>query len=437
LTDRVKGEYDDAKLLSNYQSREETIRDEIARGQQLYDGIIKRLQEVNIVKDFGGYYARIITPPSYGRQVEPRALPIFSVAIFLGTLGGFGLAYLADWSDKSFRTPEEIQRHLGVPVVGHISRIMADKEPMPDAVPGQPVLDPVLTAYYHARSPEAEAYRGVRTALYFSSHGKEYKLLQITSPVMGDGKTTTVANLGISIARSGKRTLLIDADFRRPRLHELFGIEAPVGMATVLAGETPLEDAIQQCPVPGLSILPCGPIPPNPAELLTSPRFQEVLGLLCADFDLVMIDTPPLLAVSDPAVVAPRVDGVLIVLRYSKDGRPTAQRAKQILDTLGVNVLGVVVNAVDYHSAEGKYGYVRHRYSYGYGYGDMSTHTNGNGHAAQSAGALTAGETPESARRTTASQPGAVEKRSSKRHGRQSQDRTGRQGLLSWLRGRR
>jgi capsular exopolysaccharide synthesis family protein len=382
LADRIKGEYEEAKRLANYQSCEETFRDEIARGQQLYDGIIKRLQEVNIVRDFGGYYARIITPPSGGRQVEPRALPIFSVAIFLGMVAGFGLAYLADWSDKSFRTPEEIQRHLGVPVVGHIARIGGEEAEARESLPGQPVLDPVLAAYHRARSPEAEAYRGVRTALYFSSHGKEYKLLQITSPGMGDGKTTTVANLGISIAQSGKRTLLVDADFRRPKLHELFGLSAPVGMATVLAGEAQLEQAIQESAVPGLSILPCGPIPPNPAELLTSPRFQEALGVLRERYDLVMIDTPPLLAVSDPAVVAPRVEGVLIILRYSKDGRPSAQRAKQILDTLGVSVLGVVVNAVDYQSAEGKYGYVRHRYSYGYGYGDMGSQTNGNGRPA-------------------------------------------------------
>ena len=282
----------------------------------------------------------------------------------------------------------------------------------------------------------------MRTALYFSTHGKEYKLLQITSPGMGDGKTTTVANLGISIAQSGKRTLLVDADFRRPRLHELFGLSAPVGMATVLAGEATLDEAIQQSPVPGLSILPCGPIPPNPAELLTSPRFQEVLAVLRERYDLVMIDTPPLLAVSDPAVVAPRVEGVLIVLRYSKDGRPSAQRAKQILDTLGVNVLGVVVNAVDYQSAEGKYGYVRLRYSYGYGYGDMDSHSNGNGHAAHHETHEThENEAPESASGNAASQPDTPKKRVSKRHGRRDQERKGshagkRQGLLSWLRGR-
>src|SRR5262249_54339051 len=159
---------------------------------------------------------------------------------------------------------------------------------------GRPVLDPVLVAYHRARSPEAEAYRGVRTALYFSANGKEYKLLQVTSPSLGDGKSTTTANLAISIAQAGKQTLLVDADFRRPRLHEMFGLSAPIGLATVLAGEAPLEQAIQPSAVPGLSILPCGPIPSNPAELLTSLRFQEVLGLLRDRYDVVLLDTPPL-----------------------------------------------------------------------------------------------------------------------------------------------
>lgn len=442
LAERLKVEYEEAKRLANYESREETFREEIARGQQLYDGIIKRLQEINIVKDFGGYYARVITPPSGGRMVEPRALPIFSVAIFLGMLGGFGLAYLADRSDKSFRTPEEIQRHLGVPVVGHISRITAEEAT--DDGSGQPALDPVLAAYHRARSPEAEAYRGVRTALYFSSHGKDYKLLQVTSPGMGDGKTTTVANLGISIAQSGKRILLIDADFRRPRLHELFGLSAPTGLASVLAGEAPLEGAIQETAVPGLFVLPCGPIPPNPAELLTSPRFQEVLSLIRDRYDLVLIDTPPMLAVSDPAVVAPRVEGVLIVLRYSKDGRPSAQRAKQILDTLGVTVLGVVVNAVDYQSAEGKYGYVRHRYSYGYGYGDVGDEVNGNGHSAPRSAQQGGNGSPSASGEVAGTDVGGArsgEKPATKRRGRRDrphkQPRGGlHQSLWKWLRDR-
>src|SRR5262249_11275591 len=144
-------------------------------------------------------------------------------------------------------------RHLGVPVVGHIPVIAAAPTAAHEDTCGQPVLDTILCAYHQPRSREAEAYRGVRTALYFSSRGKEYKTIQVTSPDMGDGKSVTVANLGISIAQSGRTTILIDADLRRPRLHKLFGLQAQVGLTSIIRGEAKLEEAVQQCTVPGLS----------------------------------------------------------------------------------------------------------------------------------------------------------------------------------------
>src|SRR5262249_37049187 len=153
---------------------------------------------------------------------------------------------------------------------------------------------------------------------------------------------TLAANLAVSIAQSGKRALLIDADFRRPRQHKIFGLSAQTGLCMALAGEAELADAVQECGVDGLSVLPCGPLPPNPAELLTAPRFKEMLDSLREAYDFVLVDTPPLLAVTDASVVAPRVDGVLLTIRVSKNGRPRAERAKEILNTLGANVFGVV-----------------------------------------------------------------------------------------------
>jgi capsular exopolysaccharide synthesis family protein len=441
LTERAKEEYQEARRVSSYEFREETYRNEIARSQQLYDSIIKRLQEVNFVKDYGGYDARVITPPSVGVKVEPRAMPIFTVATFLGILGGFGLAYLAERADKSFRSPEEIHRHLGIPVVGHVPLIAAAPTVVHDDASSQPVMDPILCAYYQPRSREAEAYRGVRTALYFSSQGKEYKTIQVTSPNMGDGKTVTVANLGISIAQSGRRTILIDADLRRPRLHELFGLSAQVGLTSVIRGDAELEEAIQQSAVPGLSILACGPLPSNPAELLTSARFPELLDKIRDQYEFVLVDTPPLLAVSDPAVVAPRVEAVLLSIRYSKNGRPNAQRAKEILDTLGVVVLGVIVNAVDHRVSGGKYGYDHQRYGYGHGYGYIDG-ASGNGHTDNHTGG-DAGESscePQSGEVSAGTVPdGPAKWAASKRIGGRdrkvsSDDRP--QRFLSWLRGR-
>src|SRR4029077_560584 len=137
----------------------------------------------------------------------------------------------------------------------------------------QPVLDPLFCSYYRPKSVDAEAYRAVRTALYFSTQGEGHKLIQITSPDMGDGKSTLIGNLAISIAQSGKKTLIIDADLRRPRLHKMLQVAARVGLASVMAGETNLAAATRETPIPNLSLLPCGPLPSNPAELLTSPHF--------------------------------------------------------------------------------------------------------------------------------------------------------------------
>jgi polysaccharide biosynthesis transport protein len=212
----------------------------------------------------------------------------------------------------------------------------------------------------------------VRTALYFGTGGTKPRVIQITSPNRADGKTTLSANLSVSIAQSGKRVLLVDADFRRPRLHKVFALPAGTGLASVLAGTADLADAIQDSVVAGLSILPCGPRPSDPAELLSSPRLPEVLEGVRAHYDFVLVDTPPLLAVTDPSVVAPRVDGVLLNIRVSKNSRPDAERAREVLSTLGATIIGVVVNGV---SSDGVgYGAPRDHYNYQSEYSDTSMH---------------------------------------------------------------
>jgi capsular exopolysaccharide synthesis family protein len=225
----------------------------------------------------------------------------------------------------------------------------------------------MLSAFYRPKSIEAEAYRGIRTALYFSMRGENHKVIQITSPDMGDGKSTLISNLAVSIAQTGKKVLLVDADFRRPRIHKVFGITAKVGLASVINSETEIADAIRPTVIPNLSILPCGPHPDNPAELLTQPRFKELLDLLREQYDFVLIDTPPILAVTDPCVVVPHVNGVVLTIRIGKNVRMHATRAKEILSGLGANVLGVVVNEVNLN-ASSDYGYAGYRYGYGYTY---------------------------------------------------------------------
>jgi capsular exopolysaccharide synthesis family protein len=313
----------------------------------------------------GGYEAEIIAPPGPGLKVAPRPLLVFTAAILLGLLAGFGLATMAELSDQSFRTPEEIRRRLGMPVVGHVPYFEPDERAVQPA-DGSPALDPILCTVHHPKSREAEGYRGVRTALLFNAREGKNKVIQVTSPDTGDGKSTLASNLAISLAQAEKRVILIDADFRRPRQHKLFGVSAERGLASVINGEAELCEVIQETAVEGLFVLPCGPIPPNPAELLTLTRFQELLALIRDQYDFVVIDTPPLLAVTDPCVVVPHVDAVILTVRISKNARPHATRARDILTTLGAKVLGVVVNGVG-RDIKG-YGYDSYRYGYAYKY---------------------------------------------------------------------
>ena len=309
-------QHDEARKLNTYEIQDDGYRNGIARTETLYDGVVKRLQEAGMVKDYGGFEARVIAPAGVGRKIFPILWSVFGASIFLSLLGGAGLAFLAEATDKSFRTLEEIRRRLGLPVMACIPFITADAARKKVAVGG--TFDPMLIAHYQPKSIVAEAYRGIRTALYFSDGGAGHKVVQFTSPAAGDGKSTVTANVAVSIAQSGKRTLLIDADLRKPRVQQIFSLTAPVGLTSVISGEAEYVDAIQRSCVPNLSFLPCGPIPASPAELLTSPRFAELLQLFRDQYDYVLLDSPPVLAVTDAAVVAHHVDGVLLVVRTSR-----------------------------------------------------------------------------------------------------------------------
>lgn len=363
-----------ARSVAAFQLADETYRAEIGRIQQLFDGVIKRLEEINLVPENGGVKTQVISPPGLGEQVEPNLTVITLLSMTFGLLLGASTAYVVERSDQRFRSPEDLREQLGLPIVGHIPMIKAGERKGADGSELE-ALDPSLCAFHQPDHAASEAYRAVRTSLYFSARGSGHRVVQITSPVPGDGKTTLSANLAISTADSGKRVLLIEADFRRPRLAGVFSLDEEHGVSSVIAHDTRLEQAIQQTAIPNLSVMPCGPRPSNPSELLTTPRFQQLLETVRNRFDLVLVDTPPLLAVTDPAVVAPRVDTVLLVVSMGRNVRRVALRATEVLDGVGANVLGVVVNRWNRG-----YGYGNDGYGYGYGYGYQYAYRNGYGH---------------------------------------------------------
>jgi capsular exopolysaccharide synthesis family protein len=358
----------EARETAYYELEQQQKQNDLARTSDLYNTLVKRLKDVDLLSSYGGYDAQVMATPEDGLKVAPKAIIVFPVSLFLGLLLGTGAAFYIERTDTSFKNPLDIRRRLGLSILGHVPVIRVEKSKQKAQELGTK-MSPSLCAHFRPKSIESESFRGVRTSLYFSSPGRELRVIQITSPDKGDGKTTLSSNLAISLAQIGKKVLLIDADFRKPRQHSIFATDSSVGFANVLAGSDQLDDAIKASEVDNLWILPCGPIPPNPAELLAQPRFVEMLEALKLKFDIVLVDTPPVLAVTDPAVVAPNVDGIVMTIRISRNGRPHAERAKEILSSVGGRIIGVVVNGLPPDS-RGGYGYVR-EYSYGYytGYG--------------------------------------------------------------------
>jgi capsular exopolysaccharide synthesis family protein len=210
-------------------------------------------------------------------------------------------------------------------------------------------------------SPAAESYRSLRTSLQFARQERQLRSVVVTSPGAGDGKTSTLANLGVVFAQAGDRVLLVSGDLRRPRIAEFFGLDENVGLTSVLLGEHTLEQALQPAPgVDRLTLLPSGPVPPNPAELLNSSQVQGIFARLRDHYDLVLIDSPPVLPVTDAAILSRCADATLMLAAAGQTRRGDLHRAVEKLDQSGTTILGVVLNKVTKQTGRG--------YGYGYGY---------------------------------------------------------------------
>jgi non-specific protein-tyrosine kinase len=204
---------------------------------------------------------------------------------------------------------------------------------------------PKLITLTAPRSPAAEAYRTLRTNLYFSSLDQVLETLVVTSAAPGDGKSTTLSNLAVTMAQGERPTILVDADLRQPSLHTLFGVSNSEGLTTMAVDKGALsEPPLVDSGVDNLWLLPSGPLPPNPAEILGSRRMEEIINALKSRADMLLFDAPPVIAVTDAAVLGNKVDGVLLVVKASKTRREHALRAKELLERVNVRIVGAVLN---------------------------------------------------------------------------------------------
>jgi non-specific protein-tyrosine kinase len=256
----------------------------------------------------------------------------------LGLLAAVGIAYTIRRLDDTIKTPDDVESLTGLPLLGMIVRMPGDK--------ARPLHYRLATLLY-PRSPAAEGFRHVRTNVDFASGEAPIRSLLVASAVPGEGKTITASNLAVAYAQAGRTTCLVDADLRRPTIHELFGLPNDHGLSTLMAGDkTTFESATHATDVPGLRVLTSGPLPPNPAELLASARMRAILAELLERVDLVVIDSPPLQAVTDAAVLSSLVDGTILVVAAGKTRRGSLVRGRDALQRVGANVLGALLNGV-------------------------------------------------------------------------------------------
>jgi capsular exopolysaccharide synthesis family protein len=287
-----------------------------------------------------------------GVLVGPKLKFNMLAGLVLGLVAGLLLAIAIDALDNTVKTPEAAEELIGAPLLGVLPLLSEEKQRLAEDAPQRD-----LTVHREPSSVAAEACRSLRTNLMFLSAQKEIHVLVVTSPGPQDGKTTAAISLAITMAQAGARVLLIDTDMRKPRIHRSFGISPDKGISTAIMGNAPLADVVLHSEIPNLDLLPCGPIPPNPAELLHTERFRDVLAQCRASYDKVILDSPPTAPVTDPAIIGSISDGVLLVLRAGHTTRDAATLARRHLTDAGAHILGLVINHTDRKGTTYGYGY--------------------------------------------------------------------------------
>lgn len=296
--------------------------------------------------------------------ISPRPLRNLALGIVLGCLIGAALAVARQLLDTSITGIDDVAELTEVPILGNIFDSTAARG-IPRRVLGE-------------ANPWGESFRVLRTNMQYVGVDSDRKVIVVTSPLQGEGKSTTAISLAVTFAQTNVRTVLVECDLRRPSLAGRLGLDDSVGTTSVLIGRVALADALQQYASTDLMTLTSGPIPPNPSELLQSHSMENLLAELRSDFDVVVLDTPPLLPVTDASILAAQADGALVVVRHGHTTREQLRLSIDRLETVGSKPLGIVLNMTPAKSGVSQ--------GYGYGYGASATNTDEPGHHRQTVG---------------------------------------------------
>ena len=348
--------------------------------EKLYSVVLERSKTTDITRMLRVNNVRVMEPPvEPGGPVTPRVPLNLAVGGILGLILGAGAAFAREQKDHTLKTPEDAERELSLPVLGVLPDVAdgasrqysyystygarrrkrgAQAKTPPNA---EPTVSAELLPHERPRSGTAEAARALRTNILLMSPDQPQKSLLVTSARPGEGKTTVACAIAISMAQAGQRVALVDCDFRRSRVHKVFGKSASIGVTSLLLDPSQLDELDLSSQVPNLSVLPAGPHPPDPAELLHSAAFADLLKVLTSRFDRVVLDSPPVGPVTDAAILSTIADGTLLVVRANKTHRAAARQAMRVLTDLSKRTLGIVFNAVpsgtEYKHGSGYYYY--------------------------------------------------------------------------------
>lgn len=327
------------------------------RYRDMYERFINKVSDIQVKQEGPDIRTDVVSKPEVNNvPISPNLKRVLLMVLVGGLGAGLMAVYVLDTLDDRFRSIEEMEQQLGAPVLAVVRPLKAVEQSGLDA----------LQIHVQPDSAESEAFRTMRTALSLTEHPS--MRLVVTSSEPGDGKTTVLANLAVAYAQSGKRTLLIDADLRRPGLTALLACRGAEGLSTIIGGEEEVAGAALRCirasGVDGLDVLPSGPRPSNPAELLGTPTFAHLLAWAESVYDQILIDSPPTLAASDTAIVGRLVDGVVLVVQPEKNRRRLVTRAAASLSALKITLLGVVINRVGADGDNGYYGGYAYDYDY-------------------------------------------------------------------------
>ena len=318
--------------------------------QNLYSSLLEYLYQVGVAEAMTLSDIRLVEPatvPDIDKPESPNIVLNGIMGIFLGLMFGLGLGFLVDYLDDTIKNQEEAKEQ-GLTLLGSVPKFKRRESP--------------LISQRDPKEPLSESFRTVRNSLKFASLDKPINSLMITSSLANEGKTTTAVNLGISIAREGKEVLIMDTDLRMPGVHDLFGVSNSIGITTILAEEAGYGDAIKKTDIEGLSLLTSGPVPPDPGRMLESAKMRQLIKNLTEQYDIIVLDSPPVLIVNDAIVMANYVDSLILVLESGKTSRRALSQTRELLTQAKIQPNGVVLNKVKI----GRGGYYYYYYKSGY-----------------------------------------------------------------------